>query len=167
MNLVVTTPRIRESLESVSEQLRRCGTWWDAPQVGAIVRRARDGFAQRRVAPWLRQLPDEVEALPAAAVAVIDRVTADPGSIDRRWAREQIAVLGLLNCKRCSLLWLWCAQQEAIAHAVRQFAISLQDGEVGLSHHLPSALVARCRADQQQHITLFPVGLWHSGSLDG
>ena len=42
----------------------------------------------------MRQLPDEVEALPAAAVAVIDRVTADPGSIDRRWAREQIAVLG-------------------------------------------------------------------------
>lgn len=94
MSAVVTTPRIRESLESVSEQLRRCGTWWDAPQVGAIVRRARDGFAQRGVAPWLRPLPDEVAELPAAAVAVIDRVTTDPGSIDRRWAGEQIAVLG-------------------------------------------------------------------------
>ena len=91
---VVTTARIRASLESAHDQLRHSGTWWDAAQLGAIARRARDGFVQRHLPPWLRELPAEVEGLPAAAVAVVDRVVADPGSLDRGWASEHVAALG-------------------------------------------------------------------------
>ena len=91
---VTTTERIRDSLDSVHGQLRRSGTWWDAQQLGAIARRARDGFDQRSVPPWSRELPDEVEGLPAAAVTVIDKIATDPGSVDRAWASEQVAALG-------------------------------------------------------------------------
>jgi hypothetical protein len=91
---VATTDRIRESLASVHEQLRRSGTWWDAHQLGAIARRARDGFTQRSQPPWLRELPSEVDDLPPAALAVIDKIATDPGSVDRAWATEQIDALG-------------------------------------------------------------------------
>ena len=94
MSAVVTTPRIRESLDSVHDQLRRSGTWWDAAQIGAIARRARDGFAQRGAPPWMRELPDHVSGLPAAALTVIDKIATDPGSVDRAWAHEQVEALG-------------------------------------------------------------------------
>lgn len=94
MSTVTTTDRIRESLESAHDQLRHSGTWWDAPQLGAIARRARDGFVQRGRPPWMRELSETVEGLPVEAVVVIDRVVADAGSIDRAWARERVAELG-------------------------------------------------------------------------
>ena len=77
MSSVVTTERIRSSLTSAHEQLRGSGTWWNAVQLGAIASRARDGFVQRGRPPWLRDLPDTVDGLPAEAVEVIDRVVAD------------------------------------------------------------------------------------------
>lgn len=91
---VETMPRVRAALGSVHEQLRRSGTWWDAEQLGLIARRARDGFAQRANPPWMRELPAEVAGLPSAALAVIDKIATDPGSVDRAWAHEQIDVLG-------------------------------------------------------------------------
>lgn len=94
MTSVATAPHVREALASAHEQLRHSGTWWDAHQLGAIARRARDGFAQRAVPPWMRDLPDEVDGLPAAAVVVIDKIATDAGSVDRAWAHEQVAVLG-------------------------------------------------------------------------
>ncbi|MEM9466800.1 MAG: hypothetical protein AAGA90_15610 [Actinomycetota bacterium] len=91
---VVTTDRIRESLASVHDQLRHAGTWWDAEQLGAIARRARDGFVQRGTPPWMRELPAEVEGLSDAALVVIDKIATDPGSVDRAWASVQIEALG-------------------------------------------------------------------------
>ncbi|MEM9202981.1 MAG: hypothetical protein AAGC53_15065 [Actinomycetota bacterium] len=93
-NPVATTPAIREALASVHTQLRRSGTWWDADQIGAIARRARDAFAVRTAVPWLRDLPTAIDGLPAAAIDVIDRVATDPGTIDRPWAKTHIDVLG-------------------------------------------------------------------------
>ncbi len=77
MSAVVTTDRIRESLESAHDQLRHSGTWWNAAQLGAIARRARDGFVQRGRPPWMRELPTDVPGLPAEALVVIDRIVAD------------------------------------------------------------------------------------------
>lgn len=91
---IVTTPEIGAGLDAVHAQLHRPGTWWDAAQLGAVARRARDGFGQRHQPPWMRELPAEVEGLPAAAVAVIDKISIDPGSVTREWARAQIAELG-------------------------------------------------------------------------
>ncbi len=94
MSAVVTTDRIRESLESAHDQLRHSGTWWNAAQLGAIARRARDGFVQRGRPPWMRELPTDVPGLPAEALVVIDRIVADAGSVDRAWAHERVAELG-------------------------------------------------------------------------
>ena len=93
-DIVTTAPHIREALESAHDQLRRSGTWWDATQLGAIARRARDGFAQRHLPPWSRDLPATIEGLSDPAVVVIDKVTSDPGSVDREWAHARIAELG-------------------------------------------------------------------------
>lgn len=94
MSSVVTTERIRSSLASAHEQLRGSGTWWNAVQLGAIASRARDGFVQRSRPPWLRDLPDTVDGLPAEAVEVIDRVVADAGTIDRDWVQARVTQLG-------------------------------------------------------------------------
>lgn len=94
MTSVATAPHIREALASAHDQLRCSGTWWDAEQLGAIVRRASDGFAQRGTPPWSRTLDPEVDGLPAAAVAVIDTIATDAGSVDRTWAHRQIGELG-------------------------------------------------------------------------
>lgn len=91
---VATTEPVRESLDAVHAQLRRSGTWWDAEQLGSIVARAQAGFGQRGNPPWMRELADEVDGLPPAALSVIDKIAIDPGSVDRAWAREQIEVLG-------------------------------------------------------------------------
>ena len=94
MTDVVTTPEIRAGLDAAHAQLHHPGTWWDAAQLGAVARRSRDGFVQRHQPPWSRQLAVEVDGLSTEAVAVIDKISIDPGSVTRDWARDRIAELG-------------------------------------------------------------------------
>jgi len=91
---VETAPHIRDAIAAAHEQLRRTGTWFDAEQLGAIAGRARAVFGDRCLPPWQRELPTEVPGLVPAAVAVIDKIATDPGSVDRAWARARVAELG-------------------------------------------------------------------------
>ncbi|MFT7599180.1 MAG: hypothetical protein ACI8TP_002109 [Acidimicrobiales bacterium] len=85
---------VAESHRSVWSQLMRSGTWWTATEQLAIAARARAGFEARARPPWSRDLPQEVEGLPTAALVVIDALVANPSSIDASWAAERIADVG-------------------------------------------------------------------------
>lgn len=85
---------VAESHRAVWDQLSRSGTWWTAEELTAIAGRSRALFAARHLPPWSRELADSVEGLSAEAVATVDYVVSNPGSIDGAWASAQIASLG-------------------------------------------------------------------------
>ena len=91
---VTTSASVREALDRSHERLARSGVWWDAEQVTAVARRADAAFAQRAVPPWTRELPGETSNLDDVALAVVDRIATNAGTIDRAWASAQIAALG-------------------------------------------------------------------------
>ncbi|MEM9515270.1 MAG: hypothetical protein AAGA42_10475 [Actinomycetota bacterium] len=91
---VVTSVVVRNALDRARGRLAGSGTWWDAARVGAIVRRADAAFTQRATAPWMRELPRDAGGLGDTALAAVDRVATNAGTIDREWASAQIDALG-------------------------------------------------------------------------
>lgn len=82
------------AVDGARTRLRHSGTWLDADQIAAAVARADARCRQRGSAPWNHDLPDSGDLLSPAALAVIDKVAGDPGSVDGAWAAEQISALG-------------------------------------------------------------------------
>ena len=93
MTTISISPEHTAAVESANERLRHSGTWFDATQMTAIVARADARSRQRAVAPWNHDLPDPGDLAPAA-LAVIDKIAGDPGSVDAEWAAAQIKALG-------------------------------------------------------------------------
>mgnify|MGYP001813760734 CR=1 FL=1 len=93
-DVLVTAPSVAEAMQSAHRDLCESGTWWDAEQVAAIARRAAAVVAQRSRPPWMRVLDANVAPLGPEVVAAVDMVATNAGSIDRRWAHEQVARFG-------------------------------------------------------------------------
>lgn len=81
------------AVTDTADRLRVSGTWFDAEQIAAIVRRADARSRQRAAPPWNQELPDPGTLVPDA-IAVIDKIASDPGSVDAEWAARHVAALG-------------------------------------------------------------------------
>ena len=94
MTTISISPDYADAVDATRARLGESGTWFDAEQMAAIVERADARSRQRAAAPWNHDLPDAADTLGPAALAVVDRIAGDPGSVDAAWAAEQIAELG-------------------------------------------------------------------------
>lgn len=91
---VAVSDEIAQSHRDAWDMVAKPGTWWNSQQRLAIARRARGLFAQRAVAPWLRQAHDDQPGLSAEVVAIVDKIATDAGNVDRTWASDAIDSIG-------------------------------------------------------------------------
>ncbi len=91
---VAVGDEIARSHRDAWDMLARPGTWWTAAERIAIAERARLLFSLRATPPWLRTVTPSQAGLSDGAVAIVDRITLDAGSIDRPWAEKAIADIG-------------------------------------------------------------------------
>lgn len=89
--------RIATTFDSSWERLAGPGTWWTGGERIALAELARSAFAERHLAPWMREKTAavvELSDIDNETAEIMVKLAADAASIDRTWANRAVDIVG-------------------------------------------------------------------------